>query len=197
MSAMQIRFLLAGFCFFAPGAYAVDTGSKPGAATSNVPSAKAREQGPSVPEVSTEDGLKALWSLSPLLAQYDGIVQPMGNGYPPFKKWVLSTRQELTGLMDFAKQGKSPAEVVLRANQSKPQFLKAIKAAQILAPLEADVSMLEKTIAQNSNCLANRQATLQQADTKLKTAVQLAMGGMPVSVSSLGGMVAEAKVACP
>jgi hypothetical protein len=194
---MKIKFLLAALCFLTPGAYAADTGSKPGAATSNVPSAKAREQGPGVPEVSTEDGLKALWSLSPLLAQYDGIVQPMGNGYPPFKKWVLSTRQELTERMDFAKQGKSPAEVVLRANQSRPQFLKAIKAAQILAPIEADVSMLEKTIAQSSTCLASRQATLQQTDTKLKTAVQLAMGGMPVSVSTLGSAVAEAKAACP
>ena len=194
---MRIKFLLAALCFLALGAYAADNSSKPGTATSNVPSAKAREHGPSVPEVSTEDGLKALWSLPPLLAQYDGIVQSMGNGYPPFKKWVLSTRQELTGLIDTAKQAKSPAEMVLRSNQSKPQFLKAIKAAQILAPIEADVSMLEKTIAQNSNCLANRQATLQQADAKLKTAVQLAMGGMPVSVSSLNGMVTEAKVACP
>ena len=194
---MKIKFLSAVLCLLTLGAYAADTGSKPGAASGNVPAAKAREQGPSVPGVSTEEGLKALWSLPPLLAQYDGIVQPMGNGYPPFKKWVLSTREELTGLIDFAKQAQSPAEMVLRSNQSKPQFLKAIKAAQTLAPIEADVSMLEKTIAQNSNCLANRQATLQQADAKLKTAVQLAKGGMPVSVSSLNGMVAEAKSACP
>ena len=194
---MKIPHAFVSLCLLPLAGLAADVANKPGNTATPAPALRAAVQAPGVPEISAEQATVALFSLLPLMQEFDSTVKPLGDHYAPFTQWAGKTRQELQALVDTAKAGKTNGEIVLLSNKAKPQFEKAIKIAKAIVPLDPDIHFLNNQIANTSACLAKRQAALQQADEKGKQAVQLAMSGMPASVSTLKSLVAEANTACP
>ena len=194
---MKIHHVIVSLCLAPLASLAADVANKPANAANPAPAQRAAVQAPGVPEISGEQAAAALFSLLPLMQEFDSTVKPLGNHYAPFTQWAGKTRQELQALVDTAKLAKTNGEIVLLSNKAKPQFEKAIKIAKAIVPLDPDIHFLNNQIAITAACLAKRQAALQQADEKGKQAVQLAMSGMPVNVSSLKSLMTEANTACP
>jgi hypothetical protein len=194
---MKIHHALVSLCLLPLAGLAADVANKPSTTAMPAPVLRAAAQAPGIHEITGEQAALALFSLAPLMQEFDSTVQPLGNHYAPFTQWAGQTRQELRNLIDAAKIGKTPGDVVLLSHKAKPQFEKAIKIAKAIVPLDPDIHFLNNQIAIASACLAKRQAALQQADEKGKQAVQFAMSGMPASVSSLKSLLAEANTACP
>jgi hypothetical protein len=195
-ATMKIRHALMSLCMLPIAGLAADVANKSNTSVLPAPAQRAAAQAPGVPEISNEQAAVALFSLAPLMQEFETTVLPLGSHYAPFTQWAGQTRQELRNLIDTAKMGKTPGDIVLLSHKAKPQLEKAVKIAKAIAPLDPDIHFLNNQIAIASACLAKRQAALQQADEKGKQAVQLAMSGMPVSVTSLKGLVAEANGAC-
>lgn len=194
---MNIPHAILSLFLFPLAGLAADMANKPGNTANPTSAQRAAMKAPGVPEISGEQAAIALLSLLPLMQEFDSTVKPLGNHYAPFTQWTGKTRQELQALVDTAKFGKTNGEIVVLSNQAKPHFEKAIKIAKAIVPLDPEIHFLNNQIATASACLAKRQAALQQADEKGKQAVQLAMSGMPTSVSSLKSLIAEANTACP
>lgn len=196
---MKIKYFALPFLLLACSVHAAESGTKPAASNASPMRTGVQQSGvqPGVPAISAGDAFKALLELTASLAEYNKMVAPLGDHYHPFSLWAIQTRQDLQALIEAAKLGTTPAETVARSNKAMPQFLKAIKVAQAIVPLDTDVYWLDGQIAQTSACLVKRQAALQQAEAKMKMAVQWAMSGMPASVSTLKSLVAEANLTCP
>jgi hypothetical protein len=194
---MKIPTVFLSLGLLALSGYAADAPTKPGTSMGTAPAVRPGMAAPAVPEISGEQAMVALFSLLPLMQEFDATVKPLGSHYAPFTQWAAQTRQELQALVDAAKMGKTSGDIVVLSHKAKPQFEKAIKIAKAIVPLDADVHFMNSQIGNTSECLAKRQATVQQADAKVKSAVQLAMTGMPTSVSSLKSLVTEANAACP
>lgn len=194
---MNLKLLMASLSLLPLGVLGAESASSPKTSNHAAPAARVSAHAPSVSAVSADEAMKALFGLLALLTEYNKIVEPLGNHYQPFSLWAAHTRNELQALLENAKLGKTPAEIVSLSHKAKPQFQKAIKTAQAVVPLDDAVYYLNNHIAQTSDCLAKRQAALQQADAKMKTAIQFAMSGMPASVASLNSLVADARAVCP
>ncbi|MES2952435.1 MAG: hypothetical protein V4858_28240 [Pseudomonadota bacterium] len=194
---MKIHHLLVSLCLLPLMGHAADVAPKPSNNMGVAPPARAAMQAPGVPEIGADQAMVALFSLAPLMNEFEVTVQPLGSHYQPFSQWAGQTRQELRALIDTAKVAKTSGDMVLLSNKAKPQFEKAIKIAKAIVPLDPEVHFLKSQIAKASECLGKRHAALQQAEEKIKTAIQFAMGGMPASVSSLKSLVTEANTACP
>ena len=194
---MKIHHAFVSLCLLPLAGLAADVANKPSTTPTPAPALRTAVQAPGVPEISGDQAAVALFSLAPLMQEFETTVQPLGSHYAPFTQWAGKTRQDLRALIDAAKMGKTNGEIVLLSNKAKPQFEKAIKIAKAIVPLDPDIHFLNNQIAIASGCLAKRQAALQQADEKSKTAAQFALSGMPATVSSLKSLVAEANAACP
>lgn len=189
-------YVFVSLCLLPGLGQAADVAPKPANSIVTAPHVRAITQAPGVPEVSGEQAMVALFSLAPLMQEFETTVKPLGNYYQPFTQWSTKTRQDLLALIEAAKLSKTPGETVLLSNKAKPQFEKAIKIAKAIVPLDPEVQFLNNQIAKASACLAKRQAALQMADEKSKLAVQFAMDGLPASVKSLMSLVTEANAAC-
>ncbi len=194
---MRISRLLVSVCLLPLVAIAADGPAKPSATMGSAPSTRAAAVAPGVAGVTQDQAMVALLGLIPLIQEFDLTVKPLGMHYQPFSIWAGQTRQELQVLVDAAKMGKTNGEILVLSNKAKAQFDKAIKIAKAVVGLDADVYYLNNQIAIASDCLAKRQASLQQADSKAKQAIQLAMTGVPTTVTSLKSLVTDANAACP
>lgn len=193
---MKIHHLLISLCLLPLVCDAADVAPKPATGIGAAPLARAAAQMPNVTEVSSEQAMVALFSLAPLMQEFETTVQPLGNYYQPFTQWRAKTRQDLLALIEAAKLAKTHGETVLLSNKAKLQFEKAIKIAKVIVPLDPEVQFLNNQIAKASACLTKRQAALHLADEKSKLAVQFSMDGLPASVESLKSLVTEANTAC-
>jgi len=195
---MKVNAWLVALCLSPLAGLCADGAPKPGNSVGTATPVHPGLQQPSVsvPEISVQQATAALFSLIPLIQEFDTTVKPLGSHYHPFSLWAGQTRQELQASVEAAKMGKTSGEIVQLSHKAKQQFEKAIKIAKAIVPLDADVDFLNNQIATTSQCLAKRQAALQQADTGVKTAIQLAMGGMPANVSAQKSLLASANAAC-
>ena len=150
-----------------------------------------------MPGISSDAALHAFWTLIPLKTEFETTVQPLGSYHAPFTQWAHNTRLEMQETMDKIQLSKSPAEMLALTEKAKPKFAQALKVAKAIAPIDSNVAFLTNHIQTTSACLAKRQVALQQADSKLKNAIDLAMTGLPVNVSSLDSLVNDAKAVCP
>lgn len=191
------KLLMASLCLLPLAVLGAESASSSKTSNNAAPPARITAQSPGIAAVSSDEAMKALFGLLALLTDYNKIVEPLGDHYQPFSLWAAQTRNDLQALLEHAKLGKTPAEIVSLSHKAKPQFQKAVKTAQAVVPLDEAVYYLNNQIAQTSDCLAKRQAALQQADAKMKTAIQFAMSGLPAGVASLNSLVAEARAVCP